>query len=164
MRLPSRMAARVGRRPTIPTIEAITVSAAGRAAASSRPSIPPSTRTPVSASRTRRSAAALSSASTASRGRNLRACSSSRATLELAVSATASMPQAAITSSDCRPMEPVDPKIVMFLLIAVSLYEMVPVRGQKAGASSTSNNSVGAANTMESNRSSIPPWPGRRWP
>ena len=81
------------------------------------PSIPPNTLTFVSASLTRRSPAALSSIRTASSGRYRRACSSSSFTLELAVSATASIPQAEITSRDCRPMEPVEPKIVIRLLI-----------------------------------------------
>ena len=68
MRLPSRMAAMVGRRPTIPTTAVSTVSALGRAAASIRPSIPASTFTEVSARRTFKSAAAFSSMSTASSG------------------------------------------------------------------------------------------------
>ena len=101
----------------MPTTAVMTVSALGMAAASNRPSIPDSTRTLVSASRTRRSAAAFSSISTASSGLNCRACSSIRSTLELAVKAATLMPQAAITSNDCRPMEPVEPKIEIRLLI-----------------------------------------------
>ena len=121
MRLPSRMAASVGRRPTMPTTAVSTVSALGMAAASIRPSIPPSTRTLVSASFTRRSAAARSSIITASSGRNRRAWASSLSTLELAVRAATPMPQASMTSSVCRPMEPVAPSREIRLLISLLL-------------------------------------------
>ena len=67
-RVPSRTAARVGRKPTIPTTAVMTVSALEMAAASSRPPIPERTFTLVSARRTRRSAAASSSINTASSG------------------------------------------------------------------------------------------------
>ena len=43
------------------------------------------------------------------------------ASLALAVKAPTVMPQAAITSSDCRPMDPVEPKIEMRLLIRTLL-------------------------------------------
>ena len=122
----------VGRSPIIPTTAVSTVSAEGSSAASSRPSIPEATRTGVSASRIRRSAAARSSIITASSGLNCRTCSSIRAALELAVRAAASMPQAAITSNDCRPMEPVEPKIEIRLLISKSL--PIHMDGQEQGS------------------------------
>ena len=109
MRLPARMAAKVGRSPTIPTTAVSTVSAASRLAASSRPSIPSATRMGVSARRRRRDAAASGSIITASSGWKRRHCFSICSTSRLAVKAATRMPQAAITSSDCRPMEPVEP-------------------------------------------------------
>ena len=111
----------VGRRPIMPTTAVITVSAEGSSAASTRPSMPAATRVLVSASRTFKSAAAFSSIITASSGWNCRTCSSMRSTLALAVKAPTVMPQAAITSSDCRPMDPVEPKIEMRLLIRTLL-------------------------------------------
>ena len=60
-RLPAFRAARAGRRPTAPDMAATTVSASGRAAASSSPVMPAATRTGVSASRVFSSRAAASS-------------------------------------------------------------------------------------------------------
>ena len=120
MRFFSRMAARVGRRPTMPTTAVTTVSASGQTAASSRASGPPRTRVSVSARRTARSFAAASSVSTASRGRNFLAWASSRSALEWAVRAATRSPSCSATSSVWRPMEPVAPKIEIVLLIALS--------------------------------------------
>ena len=97
MCLPPSMAARVGRSPATPTMAVTTVSAWGRAAASSSPSGPDSTLVPVSASRTRKSAAAPSSTATASWGLNRRACSSARSTLAFTVMAATSWPQHSAT-------------------------------------------------------------------
>ncbi len=112
MVFPASMAARVGSSPAMPTTEVSTVSADGRVTASSSASLPPRTRTEVSAIRTARSWAAASSERTTSLGPTARACSSIILTLLWAVNASTDNPRAAITSSDCRPMEPVEPKIV----------------------------------------------------
>ena len=98
MRFLSRMAARVGFRPTMPTTAVTTVSASGQTAASVRASGPPKTLVSVSARRTARSFAAASSVRTASRGRNLRAWSSSRSALEFAVRAATVRPSCSATS------------------------------------------------------------------
>ena len=120
MRLPRSTAARVGLRPTTPTTAVITVSARSRVAASMRPSGPEATRTEVSARRTRRSSAAAPSIITASSGLNRRAWASTKAASRLAVSAATVMPHAAITSNDCRPMEPVEPRIEICLCMKTS--------------------------------------------
>ena len=65
----------------------------------------------------------------------------------------------------------VEPKIEIRLLISKFLpmhtdgqEQDSPRSTQNAGSSVTRMSSVGAAKVMESNRSSIPPWPGRRFP
>ena len=115
MRLPARMAARVGRSPAMPTTAVTTVSAEATVAASRSPASPERTRTEVSESRTFRSAAAVSSTHTASSGRNRRACSSRSAALRWAVRARTGRSRAAATSRVCRPMEPVEPRREMLL-------------------------------------------------
>ena len=118
MRFFSWMAAKVGSRPIMPTTAVSTVSASGRVAASNRPVRPEATRVLVSAMRVFKSAAADSSQHTASFGWNLRTWSSSCATLRLAATAATDIPQAAITSRDCRPMEPVEPSKDMVLILS----------------------------------------------
>ena len=120
MRFFASMAARVGFRPTMPTTAVTTVSASGSTAASSSPSGPPITFVPVSASRTARSLAAASSVRTARDGRNFRTCSSTRSTLDRAVIAATRRPICSATSNVWRPMEPVEPKMEIVLLIVYS--------------------------------------------
>ena len=147
------MAARVGFSPAMPTTAVTTVSALARLAASSRPPSPPATRVGVSASRRRRSAAADSSAAATSSGRNCRACASASSTLWLTVRAATRWPQLSATSRVCRPMEPVEPKIEM------DRFMFIP---QNTGRHSIMKSTTGPQKIMESNRSSIPPWPGSR--
>ncbi len=101
MRLPQSMAARVGFSPATPTMAVTTVSALGRAAASSSPSGPDRTCTSVSASRTRRSAAAFSSTTATSCGLNFRAWASASSTLRFTVMAATLWPQVSATFSVC---------------------------------------------------------------
>ena len=117
MRLPFRMAARVGSSPATPITAVTTVSASARVAASKTPRGPAATRMGVSARRTFKSAAADSSTAATSLGRNFRACSSSSREFRLAVSAATVRPQACATSRVCRPMEPVDPSTERVLFI-----------------------------------------------
>ena len=118
MRFRSRMAASVGRRPIMPDTAVTTVSALGSVAASSRPSIPEATRIVVSASRTFNAFAADSSIKTANSGRYLRHWASIRSTSRFALSAATRSPRSSATSSVCRPMEPVEPKIEMAFVTA----------------------------------------------
>ena len=74
----------------------------------------------ISARRTFNSSAAASSARTASFGRYLRHCASNNSTLRSAVSAATRSPSSSATDSVCRPMEPVEPKIVIVFVIPAS--------------------------------------------
>ena len=155
MRLPSRMAARVGLRPTMPTTAVTTVSTPGSVAAVERAETPPWTRVFVSARRTFKSLAAASSVMITCRGRNFRACSSASATLLWAVMAATVSPSCSATSRVCRPMEPVEPKIDIVFVISTSLFYYRKLK-------IISN--TGATNSTLSNRSSTPPWAKNRCP
>ena len=121
MRLPARMAARVGFRPTMPTTAVMTQSAAGREAASRRPVSPHSTRMGRSRISADSSFAAASVAMTASSGLNSRHCSAMRCTLVPAVkAATFTSGRRLIISRLCRPMEPVEPRIVTHFTMALT--------------------------------------------
>ena len=152
MRFFSLMAARVGFNPTIPTTAVTTVSASGIVAASIRASKLPMTFVSVSARRTARSFAAASSVSTARRGLNCRACSSMRSTLAWAVKAATRRPICSATSSVWRPIEPVEPKMEIVLLIVYyfTKFKMISM--------------TGVTNSTLSNRSSTPPCSRNRWP
>ena len=168
MRFFSRMAARVGRRPTIPTTAVTTVSASGQTAASNRASGPPKTLVSMSARRTARSRAAASSVRTASRGRNFRTCASSRSTSMWAVRAATRSPSCSATSNVWRPIEPVAPKIEIVLLIALSyskqLKTILNLPKSPVQSSCKASHTKGATKVTESNRSRMPPWPGSRLP
>ena len=120
MRFFSRMAVSVGRSAAKPHTATTTVSASCRAAASHSASAPASTLIFISARRTFNSSAAASSARTASFGRYRRHCASMRSTLRSAVSAATRSPSSSATDSVCRPMEPVEPKIVIVFVIPAS--------------------------------------------
>ena len=162
-RLPASMAARVGRRPTIPTTAVTTVSLSGRDAASSRPSIPQAARMFKSDSRSLRARASSRSQSTTRRGRNCLACRSSRSIFRRAVRASTRTPSRAQTSRVCRPMEPVEPRSEMDGTIDHILRDLLILIVCKALIlyslkSWSSTSSVGAAKITLSNRSKTPPW------
>ena len=115
IRFPARIAASVGLSPATPTTAVTTVPP--MVAASVSAAAPPATRIFVSASRTAKSSAAVSSAIATMRGLNFRACSSMRFTSEFAVKASTFRPSASATSSVCRPMEPVEPSTDRVLFI-----------------------------------------------
>ena len=118
MRFFSRMAARVGCKPTMPTTAVTTVSASSSTAASISAAVPANTFTGVSAKRIASSFAAVSSVITAKAGRNFRHWASIRSTLELAVSAATRSPSCSATSRVWRPMEPVEPNIeIVFVMV-----------------------------------------------
>ena len=113
--LPLSIAATVGRTPTMPMMAVTKYSNPSMEATSRSPSMPVRIFTSRSRTRSRRSFAAASSHMTATPGRNSRICSSISPTLCLAQSAVTSMsPCCLATSSVCRPMEPVEPKIAIF--------------------------------------------------
>ena len=118
MRFPARMAANVGFKPTMPTTAVMTQSTCGSVAASIRPSSPHVTLVGRSAIATCSCAAASGLAITASSGINSRHCCAMRSTLEDAVSAATRTPSRfLIMSRLCRPMEPVEPKILIHFFI-----------------------------------------------
>ena len=118
MRLFSWMAVSVGRRAAKPHTAATTVSACGSAAASHSASLPASTLIFISARRVFNSSAAAFSVMTASSGRYLRHWASSRSTFFSAVSAATRRPSSSATDRVWRPMEPVEPRIVIVCVIA----------------------------------------------
>ena len=114
------MAARVGRRPTMPTTELRVTSTPSQAAAWQRPSMPSNTVRSRSRVRSRKSLAAAGSNTATAWGRNSRACSSRSLTLERAAKTATetgkSPPRASsrTTCKVCMPMEPVDPSRASF--------------------------------------------------
>ena len=109
--LPARIAAKVGFKPTIPTMAVMTQSASAITAASIRPSSPHSTFTFRSEILASKSRAAASDDITASLGLNSRHCWAMRSTFVPAVNAHTEMSIRLIISRLCRPIEPVEPKI-----------------------------------------------------
>ncbi len=116
---PLSIAATVGLTPTIPMMAVTKYSYPSMEAVSRMPSIPERTSTSRSRTLVLRSAAASSSHMTARLGRNSRICASIRSTLRLAQSATTSISFCSLaTSSVCRPIDPVEPKMAIFFIKA----------------------------------------------
>ena len=154
IRLPARIAARVGFKPTIPTTAVITQSASGIVAAWISPSSPQAIRMGKSKISFCSSCAAASVAITAKAGRYFRHCSAILCTLVPAVSAATGIFRLSTISNVCRPIEPVDPRILIHCIIYFTTIGIVK-----------SNSSTrGATMTIESKRSKIPPWPGIKLP
>ena len=156
IRLPALMAAKVGFKPTMPTTAVITQSACSNVAASMRPSSPQLTRVGRSRSCSCNSTAASCVAITAKSGQNSRHCCAMRSTLVPAVNAATFTGSLRMISRLCRPIEPVEPRILTQFTITYTATAM--------GSSVISASIRGPTNTMESKRSSTPPWPGIRLP
>ena len=121
MRFPVRIAASVGFSPTMPTTAVITQSASAMVAASIRPSSPQLTRMGRSLISRARASAASRVAITASSGWKLRHCCAKSSTLVPAVrAATFTSGRRLIISRLCRPMEPVEPRMLTYFIIIKS--------------------------------------------
>ena len=114
-RLPAFSAESVGSRPALCPMELYMRSASGSEAASSRASLPLRTSIGVSANLIFSSDAARSSLITTNVGFSCRACSSMIPTLRDPARASTCAPKSAATSTVCRPTEPVEPSITIFL-------------------------------------------------
>ena len=120
MRFFRRMASSVGFRPSIPTTAVMTQSASSMEAAWRSPPSPHSTSTGRSEICSASATATSSVAMTASLGRNSRHCSAMRSTLFPAVRAATPMPRCFTMSRLCRPIDPVDPRILTHFTIFIS--------------------------------------------
>ena len=129
MSAPRRAAVRVGARPGVPAIAAITQPASVDAA-SSRPDLPAATAMPVPARADFSASYLPSSAVTASRAPNSRACSARSAMLPAPVKAVISNasrpPSWRTTSSVLAPIEPVEPNIVSLRGISLAFVIFSP--------------------------------------
>ena len=117
MRLWARIAAKVGFNPTMPTTAVMMQSASGMVAAAMRPSSPHIICVGRSAIISFSWFAAASVDMTASLGLYFRHCWAMRSALLPAVNAATGSPKLSIMSRVCRPMEPVEPRILTHLTI-----------------------------------------------
>ena len=124
--LPALIPSIVGRIPIIPTIAVTRICVPSIAASSRSPSIPPTTLQSVSLTRSLSSAAFSSSPTAASLGENSRICSSSMEIFLPAARPRTCKSLFFLTISRVWvPMEPVEPKIAIFIILTFSLNQHV---------------------------------------
>ena len=126
---PALMASNVGTMPMFPTTDVTTVSLVSYTAASIRPSIPLNIFMSHPASLCLSFSASVSSITAAMSGRNSLICFSRKSIFLLAVSALTSIPPISLTTSSvCVPMEPVEPRIVIFSAIFLPPFYITVIR------------------------------------